>query len=132
MVVRLARKLKRASALTLADWRYLLIAVLELARARIRHATTPTGQILQQLQRDVSCGWGQNEGAAKHVDLERFSWAISSAAAHVPWRSDCLLQVMAADRWLRHQGYTPSFYLGVAKDQSGNLAAHAWLRCTST
>ncbi len=47
----------------------------------------------------------------------------------MPWRSDCLLQAMAADRWLRRFGMQPEFFLGVAKDAGGRLQAHASLRC---
>jgi hypothetical protein len=57
------------------------------------------------------------------------SWAIGAAAARVPWRSDCLLRVMAADRWLRRYGHEPEFFLGAAKVETGQLGAHAWLRC---
>ena len=42
------------------------------------------------------------------VDLLRLSWAISGAAAWIPWRPDCLLQAMA-DRWLRRCGMQPEF-----------------------
>ena len=61
--------------------------------------------------------------------MPRLSWAIGAAAARVPWRSDCLLQAMAADRWLRRCGMQPEFFLGVTKDAGGQLEAHAWLRC---
>src|SRR5262245_44559583 len=63
------------------------------------------------------------------VNLARLSWAICAAAARVPWRSDCLPQAMAAERWLRRYGMRPHFFVGVAKDAHGRLEAHAWLRC---
>lgn len=61
-------------------------------------------------------------------EAERIGWAIATAARHVPWRADCLIQAMAAKAWLRRRGLAGDFYLGVAKDARGAFAAHAWLR----
>ena len=55
------------------------------------------------------------------------AWAIAAVARRVPWRSDCLVQVMAGDAWLRRCGLTGDFHLGVAKDPGGAFKAHAWL-----
>jgi hypothetical protein len=117
---------RRAADLSLQDWRYLAIAVKELLIARIRHASQPVGKILQELQDERLQSDGDTRG---EVDLARLSWAISAAAAKLPWRSDCVLQAMAADRWLRQCGMQPKFFVGVAKDAGGNLGAHAWLQC---
>ena len=126
MASRIASTAKRAAGLSLLDWRYLAIAVKELLIARIRHASQPAGKILRELQDKRIQSDGDTRG---EVDLLRLSWAIGAAAARVPWRSDCLLQAMAADRWLRRCGMQPEFFLGVAKDAGGQLEAHAWLRC---
>jgi hypothetical protein len=62
------------------------------------------------------------------IDVERLSWAIAVVAPRVPWRSDCLVKVIAADHWLRRHQLHPDFYLGVAKDERGVFVSHAWLR----
>src|SRR6476646_6345518 len=101
--------------LSLQDWRYLAMAVKELLIARIRHASQPVGKILNDLQEErpqPDCD------TRAEVDLARLSWAISAAAARVPWRSDCLLQAMAANRCLRRYGVQPKFFVGVQKDAS--------------
>jgi hypothetical protein len=115
----------RAPSLSLLDWRYLGIAVRELLIARIRHATQPTGKILLELQ-ETRCP--PKKVATGKVDVARLSWAIAVAGARVPWRSDCLLRAMAADRWLRRHQLRPQFYLGVKRYDAGCLAAHARLR----
>ena len=125
MISRIASTAKRATSLSLLDWHYLAIAVKELLHARIRHASRPVGKILRELQNERTQSDGDTTG---EVDLRRLSWAIGAAAAWIPWRSDCLLQAMAADRWLRRCGMQPEFFLGVAKDAGGQLKAHAWLR----
>ena len=48
------------------------------------------------------------------VDVERVSLAITLPARYVPWHSDCLVQVMAANRWLREHDVRADFQLGVA------------------
>jgi hypothetical protein len=115
----------RSAELSFADWRYLVIATRELFFARVRHATQPAGNILRHLQEPSSRLVTDQPGV---VDLERMSWAIGAAAVQVPWRSDCLLRVMAADRWARRHGLRPEFYLGV-KNAAGTFEAHVWLRC---
>ena len=122
----LVRTLRRAIGLSLADWRYLAIAVKELGLARVRHATQPIGHILRELQTERPLP----AEAGDSVDLARLSWALGAAAARVPWRSDCLLRAMAADRWLRRHGHQPEFFLGVNTDATTGFGAHAWLRCS--
>jgi Transglutaminase-like superfamily len=126
MASRIASTSRRAAGLSLQDWRYLAIAVRELLIARIRHASQPVGKILHDLQDERLQSDGDTRRA---VDLVRLSWAISAAAARVPWRSDCVLQAMAADHWLRRYGMASKFFVGVAKDAGGKLESHAWLQC---
>ena len=120
---------RRAARLSRDDWHYLALAVMELTLARFRHATTPIAAILATLEQRDKARETVTHELGSEVCISRLSWAIGAAAARVPWRSDCLLQVMAADHWLRRHGLQPEFFLGVAKDRSGRFEAHAWLRC---
>jgi hypothetical protein len=121
------RKIRRAAHLTLSDWRYLTIASVELFAARIQLSTVRAEKILRELRAPLAALPQQRSPLAK-IDVERLSWAIAVAAQHVPWRSDCFIQVIAADHWLRRHHLRPDFYLGVARDEQGVFAAHAWLR----
>jgi hypothetical protein len=125
MASRIASAAKRAAGLSLQDWRYLAIAIKELLIARIRLASQPVGKILHDLQDERS---QPSSGARGEVDLARLSWAIGAAAARAPWRADCVLQAMAADRWLRRCAMRREFFVGVQKDGAGQLRAHAWMR----
>lgn len=118
------RKIRRH--LTLSHCRYFALALVELFAARIRLSTVAGEKIVRQLQAPLSA-LPQKQRRTK-IDVERLSWAIAVAAQCVPWRSDCLIQVIAADRWLRRHCLRPDFYLGVAKNAQGAFAAHAWLR----
>ena len=129
-----ARKPSRLNALSRLDARYFAIAVAELCVARIRHGATPTAAIVQglrarQLRAMGARGPDDGDVGLARVGVERVAWAISAAAARVPWRADCLLRVMAAEHWLRRRGRKPDFFLGVVRPSGAGFAAHAWLDC---
>jgi hypothetical protein len=117
-------KIRRAAQFSRSDWRYLTIATLELLAARILLVAVAAEKILVGLQAPLS---GPPRQQKADIDVERLSWAIGVAAQTVPWRSDCLIKTIAADRWLRRHHLQPDFYLGVTKDEKGVFAAHAWL-----
>ena len=119
------QKLRRLAQRKPADWGYLAIAAFELLCARTRLSLVPTQTILAALQERPPSA---HEGSVERVDIERLAWAIGVAGGHVPWRSDCFVQVMAADHWLARNGLKGEFYLGVTKDEEGEFAAHAWLK----
>jgi hypothetical protein len=106
------RKIRRAAQLTLSDWCYFAKASVELLVARFRFSTVPPERILRELQQQSVSLPHERASRSSAIDVERVSWAITLAARYVPWRSDCLIQVMGADRWLRMRGFK----------------AHAWLR----
>lgn len=70
------------------------------------------------------------------LDLaEHVSWAVQSAARHVPLGFVCLPQAMAAKWMLRRRHLASTLYLGVARRNGDTLVsggnpftAHAWLR----
>ncbi|MET4131835.1 hypothetical protein ABIE62_000951 [Porphyrobacter sp. MBR-155] len=53
---------------------------------------------------------------------------ISRMAARVPWRSDCLVQALAGQRWLARLSIPSEIVVGTAKLANGQFDAHAWLR----
>ena len=120
--------LKKVPRLSSRDWSYLSIAFKELLIARVRFAAIPTQRIVADLktQSDSECSAEQLPADAE-PDIGKLAWAISAVAARLPWRADCLLQVMAAERWLNRHSIPTSFFLGVAKQDRGDFKAHAWL-----
>ena len=59
----------------------------------------------------------------------RVKWAISTSSRYTPWKSNCLPQAMTGKRMLQKRGLRSTLYLGLLRERSGNVAAHAWLRC---
>lgn len=60
--------------------------------------------------------------------VSRISWAVQSAASHVPLGLVCLPQAMAAKWMLRRRHIASTLYLGVARPDENQFTAHAWLR----
>ena len=117
------QNLRKLAAMTPRQQAYLLTAVRHLAWARLEFGRRPAGEFLARLQdrpRD-----GTRKGS--RFDVALASWAIGAAASGVPWRSDCLIQSMAADRWLRHNGIVADFRLGVTSSANGSILGHAWI-----
>ena len=114
--------------LELSDWGYLRTAIIELTAARVWLFTAPTQRMLQQIRAPLPAIAPPQKSASARIEMARLSWAIAAAAQRVPWRSDCLVQVIAASRWMRRYHLRPDFYLGVSIPEDGVLAAHAWLR----
>ena len=61
--------------------------------------------------------------------FRRVSYAVSAAANHVPWRSDCFPQTIAARMLLKRQGHESIIHVGVERVGEDVLNGHAWLTC---
>ena len=108
-----------------SQWLVACEAVIRLALARLRHASVPSAKIIAALRAPHPV---RTSITQDNVDRTReIAWALSAAARRVPWRADCLVQCIAAAAWLRANGIAPDFHLGVAKDDTGQLKAHAWI-----
>jgi hypothetical protein len=59
--------------------------------------------------------------------VEAATFVVPRVAHRLPWRSDCLVQALAARRWLGAAGIATRLMLGARKSPSGLLEAHAWL-----
>ena len=44
------------------------------------------------------------------------------------WESQCLVKAIAGMKMLEKRNIESTLYLGTAKDEKGELIAHAWLR----
>ena len=52
---------------------------------------------------------------------------VAIMGLRVPWRSDCVVQALAARRWLARGGVDSDVCIGVRNDAQG-FQAHAWLK----
>lgn len=112
---------QRAGRLSGRRWKALLTAIWLLARARLEHRRKPIKAVLQRFETTTS------RSVASAAETELVGRAINSAGSRVPWRSDCLLQAMAASMWLDRIERSYKLNIGVRKNAAGELEAHAWL-----
>ena len=59
--------------------------------------------------------------------LDRIAWVVPRVAARMPFRSDCLVQALAAQAMLSRRGIASRVHLGARKGPGGGIEAHAWL-----
>lgn len=57
--------------------------------------------------------------------------AIHIMSKYTLWESKCLVRAVAAMKMLERRRIESTLYLGTAKDEHGNMIAHAWLRSGS-
>jgi len=60
--------------------------------------------------------------------IRQVARAIGIMSRHTWWESQCLVRAIAAKKMLERRGIESTLYLGTARDESGKLIAHAWLR----
>lgn len=56
---------------------------------------------------------------------------VTRASRHLPWRCACLEQAISTQWMLAKRNLPGTLYFGVAKDESKDFKAHAWLTCGS-
>ncbi|WP_091220126.1 lasso peptide biosynthesis B2 protein [Paenibacillus sp. BC26] len=54
--------------------------------------------------------------------------AIQLMSRHTLWESQCMVRAIAASKMLKRRRIESTLYLGTARDEQGNMIAHAWLR----
>ncbi len=107
-------------------WRDVAVAAWELALANRAFRHTPAGD-LPLLARDEGAGAGKALSGRQQALLERVAYAVPIMGLRVPWRSDCVVQALAARRWLARGGIGSRVCIGVRNDADG-FQAHAWLK----
>ena len=61
-------------------------------------------------------------------NLASVSKAIQMMSGYTLWESQCLVKAIAGMKMLEKRNIESTLYLGTAKDENGDLIAHAWLR----
>lgn len=126
MKSRTADHLKRLTAFGFVGCLDLIHAAAQLAIARWTFGKEGVPDILADCRVSRNAGHAPLEEADEKL-VRRVRHAISLVAPRLPWRADCLIQAMAAQRWLDRNGIPTSLSIGVRKPQPGPFEAHAWL-----
>lgn len=54
---------------------------------------------------------------------------VARVTTKAPWETKCLCRAWTAQYLLKKRHVHSTMYLGVGKDETGKMVAHAWLRC---
>jgi hypothetical protein len=100
-------------------------AVITLGIARLLVLCVPIRWITRLLERPASRA-PLNIAPTDEI-VREVGWAVRAAAPKTPWKSACLPQALAGKWMLARRGIHGTIRLGVAKNASGGLEAHAWL-----
>lgn len=63
--------------------------------------------------------------------IKAVSYAVQTMSRYTAWESACMVQAIAATRMLNRRNIETTLYLGIARDQHGEMHAHAWVRSGS-
>lgn len=105
------------------------IAALALLQARILVALRPRAAIIARLRTHSGLERAAHPSAADIDWLIDAAWAIQGMATRLPWRTDCLVRVIAADLLVRRRGLVPIINFQAGKNRRGRFEGHAWLQC---
>jgi hypothetical protein len=120
--LRVASDLRKVGALGPRRWADLVRAAGELALAHYRLATRSTQELIAT---PATAPNAAELSEDQRRLVERVGFAIVRVGPRVPWRADCLVQALAARRWLARAGIPSALHIGARND--GLFAAHAWL-----
>jgi len=102
-------------------------AAWELARARQQFGKLTVRQILQR--KDAFTDFVYTPSAAQTHIVAWVSYVVPRIARVMPWRSDCLVQALAAQNWLATHQINSEIVIGVEKPGAMDFESHAWLKC---
>ena len=118
--------LDRARNLPPREWLDLTVAIFELGLARLRLRRIDPRSVIG---RETTAPDPVHAHAGTDVRVERIRKAVARASHRLPWRADCLVQALAAQRWLRRYGIASRIMIGAHERGLDPFEAHAWLTC---
>ena len=97
-----------------------------LVRARWAFDRMQARDIVTRNQRSAAAAWA-DPASTDPALVARIAYVIPRISARLPWRSDCVIQAMAAQDWLARHGLASDIRIGVERPTDGKFGAHAWL-----
>ena len=113
-------------ALSLEDFFFLCFVCMSLLIARGVFFFQPANTLIAKL-RKIDDGNTPQSGKERDY-VSRLSKLMAMAVAKLPWRTDCLIQCLAAKWLLRRKNIPSHFFLAIDKVSKVEISAHAWLK----
>ncbi|WP_172970127.1 lasso peptide biosynthesis B2 protein [Erythrobacter sp. THAF29] len=98
---------------------------MELLKARLAFGHLSVRDISKLNENASKSSKSATGASALHV--QRIAYVLPRISTRLPWRSDCLIQAMAGQRWLLASGLPSQINIGVEKPGDGGFGSHAWL-----
>ncbi len=104
-----------------------LEAAFWLAISRLALLILPFRWVAPFLGQHMAISDENDESGDRKIEIS-ISRAILTMSRHLPWECKCLDQAISGKMMLQRRQIASTLYLGVAKNEGGDLNAHAWLR----
>lgn len=104
---------------------FALRGLCELVRARLIFVKLEAKAIPKRNRQAKAKALANNE--VSEATLARISYVMPRLSDRLPWRSDCVIQAIAAQNWLSAYGAASEIQIGVENPKDGEFGAHAWL-----
>lgn len=108
-------------------WVDIARAAFHLARARVALGNADLVELVGSTGQDSATP----ADPATRALIDRIAYVVPRIGRRVPWRSDCLVQAVAAQRWLARYAIPSSIRIG-GRTRANRFDAHAWLVAAGT
>jgi hypothetical protein len=112
---------------------FLAEAFFELCVARFKVSFVPFQTYKKELGHHMHVT-SEHTVLAQQALAKRLSWAVQKTARYTPFKSNCMVQALAAKRMCKKRGLATTLYIGVGRDRGSSQpqkSNHAWLRSGS-
>ncbi len=119
--------MRRRDKLRCLSWqqrRVLMYAFLLLSAIRLALWLLPFGNIRRQLKTVMSVWVCEKTGP---ISVKFIVWAVAIAGRYTPGSAKCLARALTTQLLLNRYGHRHQLHIGVAKNSSQVLEAHAWI-----
>lgn len=114
-------QLRKFLGLSAGDRYFLIETLILLAGIRLGLWLLRFGTLLKLLNK-IS----QPRQISRRISISKIVWAVNAATRYVPG-AKCLARALATQVLMNRYGYSPELRIGVTKNQTGKLEAHAWI-----
>jgi len=118
------QKLRKLLSVTTGERRLLVSSTIWLVAIRLARVVLPFRTLLRLTRLSSE---RNHSGRDDALPPERIAWAIQAISRYVPGMGNCLVQALAAQAMLARRNYPAHLRIGAAKDEVGQLKAHAWV-----
>ncbi|AFZ15085.1 hypothetical protein Cri9333_4299 [Crinalium epipsammum PCC 9333] len=119
------KRLRKFLSLSSSDRNLLIQTAVLLSGIRLglRFLSFPTlRRILDKISKTAL-----NSTQTYEFTLNRVVWAVDIVSKYMPGGVKCLARALATQVLLARRGYLVELQIGVAKNEAGQLEAHAWI-----